>query len=233
MTMQDRARATRHALIRSAAQTFDHHGYAQAKLSGISSGAGVSPGALHFHFDTKSAMAAAVEAEAASTLRGLARNIPRRGTSALQVLIDVTHAFAQQIRWDVVVRAGLRLNCDASHATDVNLNGMWSTCVQEIIADAANEGAVLSGVSHEDMTATVVAATIGVETLGLQNPDWLSRPSLTGLWRMLLPGLAAPALLDQLNPAGTESMINVDGGVIGPDPAPVKPVPRPRRTPSG
>ncbi|MFD0381587.1 TetR family transcriptional regulator [Streptomyces stramineus] len=72
---------TRHALIRSAAQAFDQHGYTRAKLSAISAGAGVSSGALHFHFDTKAAMAAAVETEATRTLHAITRNIQRKSVS--------------------------------------------------------------------------------------------------------------------------------------------------------
>ncbi|MGW1223275.1 TetR family transcriptional regulator, partial [Streptomyces californicus] len=48
MTKQERAARTRQALIRSAAAVFEQHGYAQARLAQISSGAGVSTGALHF-----------------------------------------------------------------------------------------------------------------------------------------------------------------------------------------
>ncbi|MFD6492381.1 TetR family transcriptional regulator, partial [Streptomyces sp. NPDC060188] len=50
---QQRAVRTRDALIRSAAETFESRGYVQAKLAEISSRAGVSAGALHFHFPNK------------------------------------------------------------------------------------------------------------------------------------------------------------------------------------
>ncbi|NEE26311.1 TetR family transcriptional regulator, partial [Streptomyces sp. SID7982] len=60
MTKQERATRTRQALIRSAAVVFEQHGYAQARLVLISSGAGVSTGALHFHFENKAAVAEAV-----------------------------------------------------------------------------------------------------------------------------------------------------------------------------
>ncbi|MYT27414.1 MULTISPECIES: ScbR family autoregulator-binding transcription factor [unclassified Streptomyces] len=233
MTMQARAVSTRNALIRSAAQTFDQHGFAHAKLSGISSGAGVSPGALYFHFDTKAAVAAAVEEEADRTLRGLARHVRRKSPSALQALIDISHVYAQHIRWDVVVRAGLHLNSEAPHALDINLRERWFTCVHELLARAVADQTAFPDAAHDDATATIVAATVGVESLGRQNPDWLSRESLAGLWRHLLPGLARPEAFERLELVGTESVINTTGGVLGPRAGLARSVPRARKTQPG
>ncbi len=58
MSKQERAERTRRALIKSAAAVFEEYGYAQARLALISTGAGVSTGALHFHFENKAAVAA-------------------------------------------------------------------------------------------------------------------------------------------------------------------------------
>ncbi|MCD9196414.1 ScbR family autoregulator-binding transcription factor [Streptomyces albireticuli] len=223
MTKQERAINTRHALIRSAAQAFDQHGYTRAKLSGISAGAGVSSGALHFHFDTKAAMAAAVEAEAARTLHAVARTVHRRSTGALQALIDASHLFAQQLRWDIVVRAGFRLNGRTPQAPESDLRGQWAACVGRALRQAAEEGALLPGAAQEDMTATIVGATTGFEALARHDRAWLSRPTVTGLWQALLPSLATPETLTRLQPAGTEAVTEAagDGGApeSGPRPA--------------
>ncbi|WP_159062215.1 TetR family transcriptional regulator, partial [Streptomyces caniscabiei] len=65
MAKQERAVRTRENLIRSAAEVFDREGYAVASITTISARAGVSNGALHFHFASKAALAEAV-AEAAA-----------------------------------------------------------------------------------------------------------------------------------------------------------------------
>ncbi|MFE6134365.1 TetR family transcriptional regulator, partial [Streptomyces sp. NPDC056437] len=62
MKQQERAVRTRRALVHSAAEAFQQHGYVQARLAQISADAGVSPGALHFHFENKAALARAVQA---------------------------------------------------------------------------------------------------------------------------------------------------------------------------
>ncbi|WP_229891825.1 ScbR family autoregulator-binding transcription factor [Streptomyces mashuensis] len=209
---------TRHALIRSAAQAFDQHGYTRAKLAGISAGAGVSPGALHFHFDTKSAMAAAVETEAARILHAVARNVRRKSPGPLQALIDSSHAFAQQLSRDVVVRAGFHLNCGTAHSAGLNLRQEWLECVREALDRAAKEGATLEELRREEMTATITAATVGFETLARRDPNWLSRHALTGLWRALLPQLATAGTLPRLQPAGTEAVVNAAGHDAAPAP---------------
>ena len=55
MVKQERALRTREALIESAAEVFDREGFSVASLTAISSRAGVSNGALHFHFASKAA----------------------------------------------------------------------------------------------------------------------------------------------------------------------------------
>ncbi|WP_455360082.1 ScbR family autoregulator-binding transcription factor [Streptomyces sp. SYSU K21746] len=205
MTKQERATRTRQALIHSAAAVFEQHGYVQARLALISSGAGVSTGALHFHFENKAAVASAVAAEASRGLRAASRGIRRRKTTALQALTDTSHALADLLRHDAVTRAGFRLSCDGDRITDPDLREQWQSCVQELLDEAADEGALAEGVSRQDMAAAIVAATTGFEVLGRRDPAWLSPYSLTGFWQLMLPRLAVPEALPLLNPAGADT----------------------------
>ncbi|MFE0648434.1 ScbR family autoregulator-binding transcription factor [Streptomyces sp. NPDC059534] len=208
MTKQERATRTRDALIKSAAREFDRWGYDVATLSAISSGAGVSPGALHFHFENKAAVAVAVECEAAATLRRAARLEYRRPSNALQNLADTAHALARLLREDIVVRAGFRLSCGNDRRTELNLRQEWQGCVQQRLAEAADEGLLATdhGRLH-DLARTVVAATVGLEALGRDNAEWLSPRTVTGLWQTLLPLLARPAALASLEPAGSTAPV--------------------------
>lgn len=79
MAKQERAVRTRESLIRSAAETFYREGFAVASLSVISAQAGVSSGALHFHFASKAALADAVETAALDRLRIIAQVASRQG----------------------------------------------------------------------------------------------------------------------------------------------------------
>ncbi|MFJ7087591.1 ScbR family autoregulator-binding transcription factor [Streptomyces griseus] len=203
MTKQERATRTRRSLIRSAAVVFEQHGYAQARLTLISSGAGVSTGALHFHFENKAAVAEAVVVEASRELREMSGAIRRRTDTALQALVDSSHALAERLREDPVSRAGFRLSCDAAGTAAPDLRVQWHHRVRELLDDAAAAGTLADDVSREDAAAATVAATAGFEVLGRHDPGWLSPYTLTGFWQLLLPRLAAAETLPLLDPAGT------------------------------
>ncbi|RST20331.1 TetR family transcriptional regulator, partial [Streptomyces sp. WAC04770] len=137
---QVRAARTRQALIRSAAIVFEQHGYAQARLALISSGAGVSTGALHFHFENKAAVAQAVVAEASHGLLAVSSSIRRRTDTALQTLVDTSHALVDLLARDPVTRAGFRLSCDGVRGDEPGLPAQWQRCVGELLDEAAAAG---------------------------------------------------------------------------------------------
>ena len=60
MVIQDRAKATRGAIVVGAAAVFEEHGYGSASLTQVSETAGVTKGALYFHFQSKEDLARAV-----------------------------------------------------------------------------------------------------------------------------------------------------------------------------
>ncbi|MEU3931347.1 ScbR family autoregulator-binding transcription factor [Streptomyces sp. NPDC029044] len=204
MTKQDRAVRTRLALIRSAAAQFEAHGYVGAGLARISAGAGVSSGALHFHFADKAAVAEAVEDAAARALCAAAVRGRGGDGCALQRLVDVTHHLARLLCADVVVRAGLRLNVEGAVGRVRDLRREWRECVQGLLAEAERSGELSAGVTPQRTSAVVLAATTGIEVLAREDHAWLARPSLTDLWRLLLPCLAAPRLAEAVDPAGSE-----------------------------
>ncbi|MEW2808485.1 ScbR family autoregulator-binding transcription factor [Streptomyces massasporeus] len=206
MTKQDRAVRTRRALIRSAAEQFEARGYVRASLAEISAGAGVSSGALHFHFANKAAVAEAVEHAAEQALRETAAGHRDGDGSALQRLVDVTHHVARLLCADVVVRAGLRLNAEQVAGRVRDLRREWRECVQGLLAEAEHGGELAAGVTSQRTSAVVLAATTGIEVLAREDDGWLARPSLTDLWQLLLPCLAAPCLAGTLDPAGSEAV---------------------------
>ena len=204
MTKQDRAVRTRRALIRSAAEQFEARGYDRASLAEISAGAGVSSGALHFHFANKAAVADAVEQAAARALRRVALAGRTGDGCALQRLVDVTHRVARLLCADVVVRAGLRLNAEAAAGRARDLRREWRACVHDLLDEAERGGELAVGVAPPRTGAVVLAATTGIEVLARDDHGWLARPSLTDLWHLLLPCVAAPHLAAVLDPAGRE-----------------------------
>ncbi|MFD4632521.1 ScbR family autoregulator-binding transcription factor [Streptomyces sp. NPDC058284] len=193
MSQQERATRTRNALLLSAAERFERHGYLKASLDEISSGAGVSRGALHFHFENKAALAHAVEQAAAHTLHKAAHTTPPDHTSTLQNLINLSHHMIYLLHHDTVVRAGFRLTCDSSPETPLDLRHQWHTCVHHLATRAADEHTLAPHISPEALTTTIVATTTGLEILSRTSPTWLTSVPLTHFWQLLLPTITNPA----------------------------------------
>ncbi|MFI7277210.1 ScbR family autoregulator-binding transcription factor [Streptomyces sp. NPDC049879] len=212
---QGRALLTRRALIRSAARRFDRHGYARTKVNDISAGAGVSPGALHFHFENKAAVARAVEAAGAGMLWSAGRIAYRANPGALQALTDMSQAFARLLLWDVVARASFRLGTDTGWAPTQALDHEWHNCVERLLAEAARNDELSSHVELVGSTCAVVTATTGVGLLIEEGAREQARTALTGFWQVFLPGLARPEVAARLEPNGRSSVLTDAVAVSG------------------
>ncbi|RCH70042.1 TetR family transcriptional regulator [Streptomyces sp. SDr-06] len=187
MARQERALRTRDALIHSAAEAFERHGYALAKLADISAGAGVSVGALHFHFESKAAVATSVETAAATRLRRAAESAQRPGMNALQRLTGTSFALADQLRSDVVSRAGLRLSTEGVRESSLDLRREWQAFVRRELAETSHQDLLDAPVERTDMADLIVAATTGFELLSRRDPAWGAPPLLNTFWSLILP----------------------------------------------
>ncbi|MFI5661881.1 ScbR family autoregulator-binding transcription factor [Streptomyces sp. NPDC051684] len=204
MAKQERALRTRTALIASAAEGFAHEGFAVASLTDISRRAGVSNGALHFHFASKADLAAAVEEEASRRLALLTREVRDDGreVAALQDLVDVTHALADALRRDEVLRGGFSLAMEPTYVDGRDLRAQWRQWVDDVLERAHEAGELVTTVRPKDVGIVVTSATVGMEVLGARHPEWLSRQTLTRFWRLLLPRLAGSPAATRVRPEG-------------------------------
>lgn len=194
MGKQARSERTLELLLVSAAEQFAIHGFAKATLADISHAAGVTKGALFFHFPTKYALADAVQ------LRGLERaeqtlaRLRARETSCLQVIVDVTHTLNWLLREDLFLRASVRITrefpqagtAEGGHAH--NFYRAWLSRLWLLVDEACRNGELPATRSVPARTV-VTAAVSGVEALvwiGLPPPDvekWLSH-----LWQLAYVG---------------------------------------------
>lgn len=203
MAKQERAVRTRETLIQCAAEIFNREGFAVASLTMISKRAGVSNGALHFHFASKAALADAVEEAALARLRVVTDAVPADGWSCLQHIVDVTHGLARGLHDDAVLRAGFELSGDVARPPQTSLRERWQGWVEDEMERADGEGELRPGVTTESAVSAVVAATVGFEALGARDAAWISRRSITQFWQLLLPSLASRSVLGKLEAEGT------------------------------
>ncbi|MEU8891595.1 ScbR family autoregulator-binding transcription factor [Streptomyces sp. NPDC048442] len=188
MVKQERAVRTRRALIEAAAEVFAEEGYVLASLTTISGRAGVSNGALHFHFKNKQALARAVEEEAALAVARIVEGTGAVGGGVLQELVDTSYVLMDRLAQDPVVRAGFELGGEGREGAGSCQQG-WRRWVEEAVVRAEREGGLAEGVSSDAAACTIVAATVGFEVLGAQDPAWYAEHRIAGFWELLLPGL--------------------------------------------
>ncbi|KOX36064.1 MULTISPECIES: ScbR family autoregulator-binding transcription factor [unclassified Streptomyces] len=204
MAMQPRAVRTRQDLIRSAAVVFERAGFADASIAAISSGAGVSNGALHFHFRNKQALGEAVELAASQTLVHVTGRVPLRHPSPLQLLVDTSQVLAECLLHDPVLRAGFSLASDATWQGRINLWEEWQDWVQLMLIVARERDMLTPHVVVEEAVLAITSIVAGFEVLSRIGGEWTSRSAVTGFWRLMLPQLAGPETAAALLPEGTD-----------------------------
>lgn len=194
------------------AALFDRHGYAGATLGEIAAGAGVTKGALYFHFASKAALAGAVFEQAERSLKDTCAAL-LVSSSPLQALIDAAYWLVDALESDAVIRAAFRLGRDGgdwqtssppsqpshppqrSNALDGvrGFHGVWAGVVRELLSGARREGELHDRAGGLGPEALVVTAACGLEVAFADGCPAEERARRVGaLWDWLLPCLVPP-----------------------------------------
>ncbi|GGV69140.1 ScbR family autoregulator-binding transcription factor [Streptomyces griseoloalbus] len=195
MARQERAIRTRRTILKAAAAVFDERGYTSATIGEILERAGVTKGALYFHFSSKEELALGVFEEQ------LAISLPPQ-SSKLQELVDSGLVLALRLRTEPLVRAsvGLALDQGALGLDRTPAFGMWIDQITRILAEAKTGGELLPHVDATETAEVLVASFSGVQLLSqlrCQRRDLEHR--VVVLLHHMLPGIAVPAVLARLD----------------------------------
>lgn len=200
MPRQDRAERTRNAILDAAAEVFDKRGFNGASLSDILAKAGVTKGALYFHFSSKEELARAIiEEQWAWDLP------PLDDGRSIQTLIDLTHAFAHHLQSDVRVRASNRLVSEANFSAPApEVYQRWLAIVHEILVSAHARGDLKKEWDPEKVALWIGGAFLGIQTMSEVLTGRVDiHDRVTELWEISLPGLVPPRRLARFIPSGT------------------------------
>ncbi|MEV5778943.1 TetR family transcriptional regulator [Streptomyces antimycoticus] len=107
---QIRAALTRRRVLLAAAVELAQHGYTGTSLARVASQAGVTLGALTFHFPTKPELAQGVFEDGAASTRTAIDRAVGRSHLPLQNVIDITHEVSRLLCADTTVQAASRLS---------------------------------------------------------------------------------------------------------------------------
>ncbi|MFC7310646.1 ScbR family autoregulator-binding transcription factor [Streptomyces monticola] len=190
--MQDRAAATRRAIIEAAARLFDELGYAATSISGVVSATGFTSGAVYFHFRNKEGLArAVVEAYHDSWPTTVARYTALDG-SVLTRTVALSLAVARGYREDPIVRAGSRLWFERKAMSSPLPTPFvrWIGVTEQLLTTARDSGELDTDADLKRFSQVLVAGFFGTfsvaEALEAQR-EMESR--VLDLWSAFLPGL--------------------------------------------
>ena len=190
MSRGERAARTRETILDAAAEVFDRNGYPGAGLAEILDTAGVTKGALYFHFASKEELARAIIAD-----QVIADAAPDTDGPALQHLIDLTFRIGQRLIRNVRARAAVRLAIEHASFTVplVEPYVEWIRIVRALLTRAGENGELRPGVDPDQVAHLLVGAFTGVQLTSevLTGRKDLSQ-RLTEMWAALLPGLVTP-----------------------------------------
>ncbi|MFE4588965.1 TetR family transcriptional regulator [Streptomyces laurentii] len=194
MVKQERAVRTRAGLIRSAAVEFDRDGYAGTSLSRISKAAGVSIGAVTFHFSSKAELAEGVREEGDAVARAALEKVTAERESALGAVVELTVELAWLMEHEVLVRASARLARELPDGA--SWSDIWLPTVRALLDEAYQAGQLRDGAPPEDVTALVEYLAGGAEAalrgrLGVRGGPDGSAAQLNRVWRLALRGVSA------------------------------------------
>ena len=187
--MQQRAVETRQLILEAAAEVFDEGGYKAARISEIMHRAGITQGALYFHFSSKLDLARTVMLAQRDSV------ILPPGPDGLQRLIDTTLLLAHELQTNKLLRAGVRLAVEQEEVCfhDDSPYREWAEVFRGQLAAAAERGQLRSGVDVERLAVLLVGCYTGVQhfsKLSCKRADLPDR--IADLWQYMLLGIAPP-----------------------------------------
>ncbi|MCX5393972.1 ScbR family autoregulator-binding transcription factor [Streptomyces sp. NPDC006482] len=196
MAQQARAIRTRRAILDSAAAAFAERGYERTTIGEILVRAGVTKGALYFHFASKEDLALGVLD--AQMLDEPLTPQPIK----LQELVDQGFLLSHRLQRDPLVRASVALALD-SGATGIDRAApfqAWSDQVSEVLTVAKAQGELLVHVNVTDTAELFSGAFAGIQTMSqiLRERDDLTHRVVV-LLQHVLPSICTPVLLTLLD----------------------------------
>nr|WP_223183393.1 MULTISPECIES: ScbR family autoregulator-binding transcription factor [unclassified Streptomyces] len=175
----------------AAAEVFEESGYEKAAVTQIVERAGLTLGALYFHFGSKQGLAEALMNAQPTTIE------PHLESTGLQRLVDITLVWADRMKRDPILRAGVRLAIEqGSHGmNDATSFEKWQALMRSHLDVARCHGELRDGVDIDRLARFVVGACTGMQVysnLATKRADLTER--VCDMWDLLLPSIAIEAI---------------------------------------
>jgi len=194
VAMQQRAVQTRGRVLIAAAEVFARTGFLAASMNDIVEAAGVTKGAVYFHFASKEALAVAIVEEQFAMWPPMVASVLEHSTDALVSLVALSYEVGSRFRDDIIITAGVRLSFErelVNAAMPTPFVG-WFDILQDLFATARRQGLLRAGLLPAPTARVLVAGFFGVQHISevlTNRADIEAR--LDEYWKVTLIGLAA------------------------------------------
>ncbi len=196
----------REQIVRGMMRALVAHGYAGATMQHIAKAAALSPGVLHYHFDSKEAILLATLDAIAQTLRArMATYLTRHQATPwwhhdvqreLAAYIDA-HVALDDAHDPLLIAAWAALGAEALHHEALRARYAQAVArdmdaLRQLIARWLQLSASAQGAQPQPLTATLYAAIQGHYQLALTCPDAIPRGSASTSLMQLAHALLGP-----------------------------------------
>ncbi|MER6314300.1 ScbR family autoregulator-binding transcription factor [Streptomyces sp. NPDC001581] len=196
MARQERAVRTRRAILEAAAAVFDERGYDAATIADILARAGVTKGALYFHFASKQELAQGVLEEQFAE-----GGVPHR-ESKLQELADVAMVLAYRMKHEPMLSAGARLSLGPG-MRDIFGGGSvpgWIEFTRALLGEAKEQGELLPHVDPAETAWILSACWTGAQIFSQTLNDRTDlEQRVAAVYQHIYPSISTPAVLARLD----------------------------------
>lgn len=188
---QERAVLTRAQIVEGAARRFERSGYGSTSLADIAVSAGVTKGALYFHFKSKDELAQEVIDEEHRRALKAIEKVAEHGAPGLEQVVMLCHEMARLIVTDAIVRAGTRLTIELGAFRGTRRPYQdWIDTATRLLGSAVEQGDVRDDVPIDALARFIVASFTGVQLVSdvLDGRAYLSQ-RVEEMWALLLPAV--------------------------------------------
>jgi AcrR family transcriptional regulator len=177
---QERAVATREALISAAGEVFSRMHFETARVADILAVSSVTQGAFYFHFPKGKIQIAEVVIERQNEKFVQVRDdLAKSDLDGLSGLLELSEALGRLLQSDPIAQAGIRLVTQAStlfpgtaHLPDPE----WLQVMGSYLYRASGEGNLRKGVDIPVSTKTIVYLFTGAQVSSFVNDAWAELP---------------------------------------------------------
>lgn len=190
MPRQERAERSRAAILEAAADEFDQHGYAGARLERIVERTGLTKGAVYFHFRSKLDLAKALLEEKYGNWPRIVAEIDGSDLRGFEAAVELTRRVGAVFASDVRVRAAMTLSQTIlPPGPDADPYDHWVGVVERYLAQ---EDALPGDLPPRELAIVAVQGFFGAYMIAAERGRLDGLPGdIDRLWRAL--GATRPA----------------------------------------